>query len=48
MKVEKKFTKSAKEGLELYKKQVDEKNAIFHFILVDLDMPEMNGVQFCT
>lgn len=47
MKVERKFTKSAKDGLEIYKKLLDEKNAIFHIIFVNIEMPEMNGVQFC-
>ena len=31
----------------MYMKLVREKNSIYHFILIDVDMPDMNGSEVC-
>ena len=38
MKIEKKFTKSGKEAINMYKNLLKEKNSIFHVIFLDVDM----------
>ena len=47
MKITKNFTKSGLDSIEIYKKLINEKNALYHFILIDVDMPEMNGSAVC-
>ena len=31
----------------MFKKFIFEQKGIYHFILIDVDMPEMNGSQLC-